>query len=296
MLLTVSAAARRRQPPYPLPASGTGLSTPTYDGSGVTIHPSVVDMQADAGAPLGGYRWWMANTPYPNQDVTLENPSIWGSNDRINWTVPDGLTNPIDPYPGGGRINSDTELVWDPENEVLVCYWREYGMSAALKYYAATSPDGVTWTMQGSRLAIASGTAENLSPTIYRKASGDWRLWVYHNGGGAPVMYTATAALGPWTITSGTPSQTGSSGGYHGDIIRYEGAWISVHSFNSKMYAAVSTDDGDTWIGGAMMTDISGVYRPTFAPSTEAGYLDVWASSASRYYRLPDSRWLDLIP
>ena len=58
-----------------------------------TIHPSVVDM----GRKFNGYRWWMANTPYPGQSESHENPCIYGSNDRINWYVPAGVVNPIEP-------------------------------------------------------------------------------------------------------------------------------------------------------------------------------------------------------
>ena len=49
-------------------------TTPTYDGSGQGMHPSVYD--AGAGETWNGHRYWMAMTPYPNNDSTKENPSI----------------------------------------------------------------------------------------------------------------------------------------------------------------------------------------------------------------------------
>ena len=82
---------------YPTPTSGTACVTPTPDGTGYIIHPSVVDMGPQE---WNGFRWWRLDTPYANQSGAEENPCIYGSNDRINWEVPAGLTNPIDPWPG----------------------------------------------------------------------------------------------------------------------------------------------------------------------------------------------------
>ena len=101
----------------------------TYEGSGQTIHPSVVDI----GAELNGYRYWMANTPYPNYNSTKENPSVWGSNDGETFTVPDGITNPITPVPDAGT-NADTDIYWDTASSRLYVIYNDYGHGIMSKY------------------------------------------------------------------------------------------------------------------------------------------------------------------
>src|SRR5439155_20610297 len=52
-------------------------TTPTYDGTGQVVEPDVIHV------PRGwnGYEYWMAVTPYPCGDESLENPSILVSHD-----------------------------------------------------------------------------------------------------------------------------------------------------------------------------------------------------------------------
>jgi hypothetical protein len=69
------------------------LVTPTYDGSGQVVEPTVLHFPNR----WQGYSYWMAISPYPNipGQAGFENPSILVSQDGQNWSVPSGLTNPI---------------------------------------------------------------------------------------------------------------------------------------------------------------------------------------------------------
>lgn len=277
--------AYRTRSRFPLPANGAYNSTPTYDGSGAIIHPSVVDM----GAKWNGYRWWRADTPYPSD--RYEDPSIWGSNDRVHWEVPDGLTNPIDPWPGEdiGGFNSDTEMVWDQDREALVVYWRQVRPApySTPLWWTASSRDGVTWRHHGVR--FNSG----MSNTIVKDPAGGWRMLAFGTPG---AVYTAPDVLGPWT-QSPTPL-TGwiDPNGvlpYHGDMIYHKGIWLSMWSSNVPQVFAAASTDGYAW--SVTLTPVSQGYRPTLAPSTEPGYIDVWTSSASRYERHPESLWFGLL-
>lgn len=304
MILTVSARRRRRdQEVYPLPASGALCITPTYDGSGNIVHPSVVDM----GTRWNGYRWWRADTPYSGANAAaIENPSIWGSNDRLNWEVPAGLTNPIDPWPGEATTNyqwynSDTELVWDPQYRRLVCVWREYEPGYGLTFWAASSEDGITWTHHPDPLLTPAQNQGVVlkSPTIVRAPDGVWRMMTMDGVADVTVMpgtqmWTAPALLGPWTKDTTTPTVFAlpdGSGPYHGDMIYHGGVWLAIVR---GVYAAASLD-GYVWTVGA--TPIPGIssYRPTMLPSTEAGFYDVWTST-NRYHRVPASYWTALLP
>lgn len=269
---------------YPTPTSGTACVTPTPDGTGYIIHPSVVDMGPQE---WNGFRWWRLDTPYANQSGAQENPCIYGSNDRINWEVPAGLTNPIDPWPGPAAglltlANSDVELLWDPDGQRMVAYWREGGG----KLYAESSYDGITWLPHG----IRSGIINNRSPGIARGPDGQWRMLTF-----GPEMYVAPHILGPWTAAA-TPvgmSVPGRGAPYHGDLIHHAGRWLAIFSTTGTRDAwpAIS-DDGTTWRVGSALP--FGSYRPTMCPAPEAGYMDVWASDPSRYYQVPMSAWLDI--
>lgn len=293
-LLAATGGARRRAAPptYPLPASPTNYTLATPDGTNQTVHPSVVDMVAETGQPLSGYRWWMANTPYPPD--AQENPCIWASNDRVTWVVPPGVSNPIAPQPPPPQVSSDTELVWDPDGQRLVVWWRTYGIDP-IEFNAAMSMDGISWSLQGTLGTWATATGRgNHSPTLARKGVGDWYWW---NLGGVPIKFTGPSALGPWTEV-GDCVYPGSA--WHGDVIRYQGYWLMVSSnasANYRCYPAISTDDGVTWIVGPEIAEVGYTYRPTMAPSTVSGMMDLWVGRPGEtYFRFPDSLWLDLLP
>lgn len=307
MSIIVTGSSRRRSGPdpetYTLPASPTLVTVPTYDGSGKSIHPSMVDM----GTKWNGYRWWYSDTPFATSDITLENASIFRTNDRTVMLVPPEVTNPIGPAPTPSPpgYNSDDELVWDPENERLVLFWRGYtgavidGGTNVLTIRAATSTNGSNWTIDPDPLLTTSNpTAESwYSPTVFRAGLGDWRMWMFGSSR-AMVMWTATNPLGPWTGPT-TCTMSPVSSNWHGDIIKHDGTWYGIFSDALLAYPMVSTNDGTSWNVGASIGAIPASYRPTMLPSTEAGYFDVWTSRRAAitvsYYRLPMSLWTDLI-
>lgn len=112
------------------------LTTPTYDGSGQTTHPSVIYIKEG----LSGYKYWMAHTPYAGADTELENPSIIASNDGITWETPAGITNPIVPSPAGADFNNDPCLVMGLDGKL----WMYHGGTIGI--FALNSVDGITWS------------------------------------------------------------------------------------------------------------------------------------------------------
>lgn len=248
-----------------LPRSYTTCSTPTYDGSGITTHPSVVDM----GRRWNGYRWWLADTPFNNDDPMLENPSVWGSNDRVNWTVPHGLSNPLRMPPGGNGYHSDTQLVWDEANRQMICYWREVSNGGPF-LRAMVSTNGSSWFDQ----QISPNSMSAGSPAMPQREDGTW--WRFEYGSNAPHVYTAPAALGPWTYQGQGTLSGATETPWHGDVIRFAGRWIGVYANHaSRAVYPMTSADGFAWTVGAALGGAA--YRPALLPSTMPDHFDLWA-------------------
>ena len=276
----MAAAARRRSGagglvlPDATEAAPYGAITvctlPAYtNGNLNTVHPSVHDF----GMKWHGYRWWMANTPYPPD--ADENPCIFGSNDMVTWVTPAGLTNPIDPFPGAQKYNSDTELVID-DSGAMVCIYREYdGATGADIILARVSPDGVTWGPEHTIFSPPAALGRlGVSPAVIRYGPGDFRMWIMGPSGMAYLK--APEPLGPWSLEANI---TGIANSYHGDIIKYGAVLLGALTDATSAYCGHSTDGGLTWTFDTSPTITGGaygVYRATLAPSPKAGWIDVW--------------------
>jgi hypothetical protein len=186
------------------------LITPTYDGSGEAFHPSVYDAGEGNVWPSTGspqHRYWMAMTPYPNTNDAYENPSILVSDDRETWTVPSGLTNPIDPKPGTDH-NADTEILHGQDDKLYVYY-----IDTATTGYnmnVRSSSDGVTWSAE-TTLFNGSYAA---CPTVFY--DGSQYIMIYVDAESTPYVLryrTCATPDGTWSAESslsisGTPSGT----------------------------------------------------------------------------------------
>lgn len=290
----------------------TRLRLATPDGSGATIHPSVVDM----GTPWNGYRYWLADTPYAGGDNQLENPCVWASNNRVSWIVPTGVTNPLAAPPGSQvGFHSDTELVYDPDGSRMILFYRTAlftsGSVSSIDLRALTSTNGVTWTNQG-KVADLLVVGARLSPAIVRTGANAWRMWLWGGADGTLAMRTATNPLGPWDAPVDCTLGGGSLTGWHGDVIQVGSKYYMAYSNNelTEMRVATSTD-GLAWTApptSPLLVNTSSVnhgwdlsiYRPTLVNGPEAGHVSVWYSSVSSpspgghaigFTRIPLSAW-----
>lgn len=261
------------------------------DGS---CHPSVADTGFEG---WHGYRYWMSNTPYPPD--TYEDPIVYRSNDRVTWEMVPGAA----PLATHGRTtefpaayNSDTELLWDPEEQTMHAIWRWYGGSGTIILRARSSTDGETW---GPVRDIDVGPV-GLSPAAVRVTS---NLWVIYMEG---IRLTSTDPMGPYTGRT----STNLSKVRHGDVIYHAGMWwaIGTASAASGPAFASASRDGLTWSAPVEipMTGgwTTGIYRPTILPSNVPGQMDVWAGVYNNlgqnqfetgYTRVPATVWTDLI-
>ena len=101
------------------------LAIKTYDGYNQPCHPKVLYF-ADG---WNGYRYWMAYTPYPYCEDSLENPCLAVSDDGYTWFAPDGVKNPVTGYPPtfeNSAHYSDPHLLMNGETMEL---WFRYNPS-----------------------------------------------------------------------------------------------------------------------------------------------------------------------
>lgn len=146
----------------------------TYDGANETVHPSVVN----CGKLWNGYKYYLADTPFANNNLDIENPSIWGSNDGLNFVVPAGVTNPIVP----GTRNPDPELYFDAEADIMYCFWQQNGTT---DIYETHSSDCINWSTPKSVLTKVPGTVNVASPCVVKV---DGIFYMYYNSLGATNM------------------------------------------------------------------------------------------------------------
>jgi hypothetical protein len=225
--------------------AATPQVTPTYDGSGQVVHPSL------AYAPEGwhGYKYWLGITPYAGASEALENPSILASNDGDSWEVPAGLTNPIVGKPAGG-YNSDVDIVFSADRSTLWMYYREV-IGTAETIYAVSSADGVAWSAPVVVLSSVSAShAQMMSPSVLWDGA-QYRMWVFSVDAGKTQMRTAIHPLGPWS----EPIDTNMNDG-HLDVTYEQGHYQKWSLLNNTLRYHIS-NDGLTWFPGTGSTFLS---------------------------------------
>ena len=148
------------------------LDIKTYDGSNQPTHPSVKYFENG----FGGHKYWMAYTPYPNNNDALENPCITYSDDGINWSE-DGINNPIVSKPSSG-YNSDCHLVL--VNGLLECWWREVSNNTET-IKRKKSENGVVWgKTETLHTTGVQGLLNCVSPSVIYD-EGKYKIWVVYN-------------------------------------------------------------------------------------------------------------------
>lgn len=184
--------------PAPLKNAPTPLVTPTYDGSGQMVEPTVLYF------PNGwqGYEYWMAASPYPYEDELFENPSILVSHDGQDWSVPPGLTNPI-ASPTQRTTLADATVVYDDaSNQLWVYYLHDMHQGSSDGPYRGslmrtTSADGIHWS---TPQVVISGLNTILNSPSVGKVGNKFILWVVDTGTGCS---TRTGTVNQRTSSDG---------------------------------------------------------------------------------------------
>lgn len=167
------------------------LDIPTFDSLNCPYHPSVLFF------PDGwnGWRYWMVETPFspdckPYVDRN-ECPSIHVSRDGRNWTVPQGLKNPIVDLDCEGvktlDYYSDPHLVMN-DNGRLECWYRltrRYGDVDSRHHVSlrkVVTSDGSHWSEEKVLCQLDTVTPDiGLGPEVVSPAlinrNGVYRIW-----------------------------------------------------------------------------------------------------------------------
>lgn len=278
---------------------GTRTITPTHEGSGQAIHPSVMYFPDK----WNGWHYWMAMTPYPWGNEAHEDPEILVSDDGDTWQVPAGLTNPLDDQPGApGPYNSDANLVMLPDGRMMVT-WRMVDRPDNNRniFYQRISSDGVTWSpKQVLYRSQADQSDAFVSQSLVRVGDG-WRMYGINLG---QILYYESSADIPGEHDWGpriTCSHSGVSIGrrwWHVDVQHVDGQWWMLvcdirrgTTSDGNLYLGVS-DDGHTWnISPTPVVPKVGdnhdtIYKSGFAVKSTSE-IDIWYSG----YRRDTQEW-----
>jgi hypothetical protein len=280
------------------------LVVPTYDGSGQSVHPDLVEF------PRGwnGARYWMAMTPYPNDSVKLENPSVLVSDDGYSLAVPPGVVNPlVAPFGGKADYNSDPDLLYDASRGELVLSYRVVkGGKNIIRII--TSTNGRSWSEPRDAFSEPSHGAVSQSFVAAARSVQPmaWYVDAGTKGCGAPItrvmMRRATSVGNSLSFASWSePIATDmAQPGYN--IWHLKVRYVPAKREYWALYAAYPTDgrgcggddlflahstNGVHWEGfaepllrhGDREWSFGALYRGTFLYDEERDELSVWFSA-----------------
>ena len=256
-------------------------------GNNEVRHPSVLFIPEG----FGGHQWWMAICPHPislgGDYLTWENPSIFCSDDGVNWAPPTGLTNPIapDPNPGGTGNNADTHLVLSADRRTMYCAWLEDTDGTTEKIVIKSSVDGVTWSDSTTLLSVTKASERILSPQLSWDAENSrWMLHVVDTVPANNVLnYCVRADLdgtfGARTQCTYTLPDS-ETDVWHVDVRRLPtGRWFGLMgpdaSGGKHQQYPMESADGITWHFGPKLSERLG-YKSSFVPVDAYAGLMYW--------------------
>ena len=240
----------------------TYQTTPTYDGSGQSVHPDIYYNPSG----WNGYKYWILSEPYPGANDHYEDPSILVSNDGESWAIPSGGSNPIvsGAYPAG--IHSDGNICLNTATNTMHTIYRYTDYATDLTdIKTTTSTDGINWTTPVNTTFSGIEGATFASPSMIYE-SGTYYLW-YVNTGSGNLMYS-TSADG---LTFGSTTNLKSIPGiWHIDVENIGSNYIMLETNNNSLYYWWSPNK-TTWNPGGMILspstsgwDSNTIHRSTF--------------------------------
>lgn len=156
------------------------MVTPTYDGSGQTVHPCVIDFKTEYQKDTwAGYRYWMVMTPYPYKERMMENPSLLASTDGMNWFVPHCITNPIVKNKPPDN-NADTDMIYDDEtNELCIYYVNDNRKTRTSRIFRVKVSENMSVSTPEVVYCSSKTNYDSsmISPCIWKESKEKWHMW-----------------------------------------------------------------------------------------------------------------------
>jgi hypothetical protein len=151
-----------------LPADGFSLSPDA-------VHPDIACPPEHWNAE----RCWLMYTPYLNSDNTYENPGFLSAGNDTTWNTPAGVLNPIVPYPGFGKYNSDPDHAFDPGTHRLVQMYRVVadGFNSIM---IMSTGDARHWTTPS--VAFREPNHDAISPALIIDPDRTAKVWYVRSG------------------------------------------------------------------------------------------------------------------
>jgi hypothetical protein len=226
-------------------------STPAHDKSGTCVHVDVCY------APHGwnGYKFWMIFTPY--RSVDQENPNLLVSNDGRNWSVPPGLTNPIDTPDKAGDHLSDPDLLLGYDGK-LYAFYRVVDSSKNYDLiFVKSSKNGITWSTRDT--IFNRKTEDFLSPAVIAE-DGRYTMWYVDRHAKPYELHkrTSTTPNGAWSESTVCNIQAPPGlDVWHIDVTKVRDQYLALvlttpsgnSGTNGELWLAVSSD-GNSWTFG----------------------------------------------
>jgi len=288
----------------PDPTTVTGVAgdrlsipVPPDNFAGQSTHPSVVHLDA----PVSGFAYWMAFTPYQGGDDEFEDPCIAASVDGITWVVPTGLVNPLDDQPGSpGAYNSDVDLRYVNNSFTLI--WRTFNPAATgaeEKLYYSTSADGITWETKTQFYASDMTVRRLLSPAVLFEG-GAWTMWAVDI---VPSPNQVVRVQGGAALTDAWADPVGVDMGpmlpgkepWHLNLIAVDGGYVGLLTDCTQdvsgldgLLLFITSTDGLTWSNSGRTVipqeqdgEHNALYRASLVPETVSGTAGwrVWYSA-----------------
>ena len=140
-------------------------------------HPKVLNFKEK----WNGYKYWLVFSPYPYGNDKYENPHLVASNDLINWEIPKGLKNPIEPTPKEYKhevvYNSDPHILYNPDTNKMELYFRYVNEAKKeVIIYRKISSDGINWSDKEVILTEDFSKDDFMSPAFIYD-NGTYKMW-----------------------------------------------------------------------------------------------------------------------
>lgn len=249
-------------PPFTLPNASSYCSIPTYDGSGILLHPDIIFFPTGFKGGLSDiYNYIMAYTPYPNSNNDYENPSIVVGKTPTQFTF-DNISNPVVPPLPSGQFHSDSDIIY--KDGTFYLYYRLCDEPVTYtKVYRRKSTDLISWSDAELCNIPLTGAEPVVSPAII--FDGKWKMWCVNMEAGYQVAYLESDDGLNWTLIGYTDipvaltigggtrkiwhidvNKTRLSGKYYG-LFAY-GTENGTPPYNAPIYLIwAESDDGLNW-------------------------------------------------